>query len=297
MTARPQRTVFGATDSSTEEARAAIGDPASLGGAAESYRLAQEALGKLPALRTQVTDSQAPVADVLNQYTAIVAPAIRLETAVGGELRPAEPNNLPAALQSLCIVGEQIALQHAVIAGVILRKQITPQEADLVRAADVRLASTVEELNTTLSADQRSRFAGFVSGADNIKREQLKNAVLSRVNASANQTSSTTTTPPTTPAALPQLAEWDAAHEGVLTALEGAEEGVRDDLRALTAAQVEHAKNLAGIYSVILLLASVLGTTLLVLVWRTLLKVAAHPARHGAGRGTAQAAAGAAEHA
>jgi len=262
-----QKTVFGATDGSAEEARTAIG-PASLGGAAEAYRLAQEALGKLPALRTQVTDSQAPVADVLTQYSAIVAPLIRLESAIGGELRLAEPTSLPAALQSLGVVGEQIALQHAVISAAIIRKQISPQEADLVRAADVRLASTVDELNATLNADQRARLAGFVSSPDNTKREQLKNAVLSR--AASTPTDSNTTT--RTPAPLPPLAEWDAAHEGVLTALEGAEEGARTDLRTLSAAQQENAKNLAGIYSVILLLATVLGTTLLVLVWRTLLK-------------------------
>ncbi|MCW2633527.1 MAG: histidine kinase, partial [Pseudonocardia sp.] len=265
-----QKTVFGATDTSIAEARTAIGDPASLGTAAEAYRLAQEALGKLPALRTQVTDSQAPVMDVLTQYTAIVAPVMRLESAVADQLRPAEPNNLATALQSLSVVGEQIALQHAVISASIIGKQVIPQQADLVRAADVRLASTVDELNATLAPDQRARYASFLTTPDYAKREQLKNAFLSRAVAATATNSDTTTSAPV--AALPALADWDASSEGVLTAIRGAEGSVRSDLRTLDAAQQENAKNLAGIYSVILLLATVLGTTLLVLVWRTLLK-------------------------
>jgi len=253
------QTLFGTTDDAVNDLATAVGEPATMGGAAQTaFQQAQDNLSRVTQLRDQVTGNGVQGPDVIAQYTGLIEPLTVFEAALDRQLNTPALAGPAAGLTALTTAQEQIALQHAVIAVAIARGEMLPPDADTVRTADAQLGAAVDQFRAALDADQQSRNAGFTTDAANNQRQQLKQAALSRIGARGQLGISP--------------ADWDNAYNSVLEQLRTAGDGLRGDIQRTSAAQQDAARNAAGIDSVILLLALLAAAAVVYLVGRSMLK-------------------------
>ncbi|HEX4247973.1 MAG TPA: nitrate- and nitrite sensing domain-containing protein [Pseudonocardia sp.] len=253
------QTEFGNTDGDVTFLATTVGQPASMGGAAQTaYQQAKDNLDRLSQLRDQVLGSGVEAPAVIAQYTGLIQPLLVLEAALDRQLNTPVMAGPAAALTALTSVQEQVALQHAVIAVAIIRGQLLPPDADTVHTTDAQMGAAVDQFRAALDADQQSRYAGFTGDQATAQRQQLKQAALSRVGARGQLGISP--------------ADWDSAYNAVVAEMRTSADGLRGDIQKASDAQQESFRNAAGIDSVILLLALLAAATVVYLIGRSMLK-------------------------
>ncbi|MBV9312813.1 MAG: nitrate- and nitrite sensing domain-containing protein [Pseudonocardia sp.] len=252
------KNIFGTVDGGLTDLNAAIGNPATLtGGSGVIYLQAKNGLSRLASLRDQVTGAGGSSSVIIAQYTGLIEPLLVFESALDRQLDASTLGGLENGLSSLNFAREQISLQHVVIAVVIARDELLPVEADTVRAADARLSTAINQFRGGLDASQRQRFLGWTTISANTQREQIEQTALSRVGIRGQL-------------GISQV-DWDTDYQAVLEALRGAETGLRDEIKARSAAAQEVARNASGVDSVVLLLGMLATSAVVYLIGRSLL--------------------------
>ncbi|WP_028922310.1 sensor histidine kinase [Pseudonocardia acaciae] len=245
----PPQGAFAATDKRSAEAASAVGDATALGdGPRAAYAQVIDELTQLAALREQVADAPAAEASsVIARYSGLIGALLRFEAALdrrlsggGGEEYVPAAAGLPLDLTTLAAAAEQVAVQQVVIAAATIRGELTPPDADTVRAADTRLATAAGQLWVGM-ADGRRKLLHWAESDATAPRQQLKQAALGRAGARGVDKAV-------------DRGQWDAANGAVLADLRGTEAGVRAELGSIAVAWQERARGAAGLDSVLLLL-------------------------------------------
>jgi signal transduction histidine kinase len=249
---------FAATDTAVHTLTAAVGDPASLGGAASGAWKLREGLIGLGGLRNQVTGTGTDAAGVIAGYTEILGQAVAFEASLDRQLSSEDAMGLAAGLAALTEAREQVALQHAVIATAITRQLMLPADGDAVRAADARLGSAVDQFWAALDEPAQLRFGGWITGPANLHRQELKQTALSRLGGRGQLGIA--------------AAEWDQVNEAVLGQMHDSGQGLRSAILDARNGERAEDRNRAGIYSVILLLALLATGAVVYLIGRSMLR-------------------------
>jgi signal transduction histidine kinase len=254
-----------AVDDAWGELRDSTGDPGTLGaGPSDLFQQVDKVMGKLDGLRAQIGvpgRPSIPAAQVITSYTAVITPVLAFQSAVDGRLDIAALGGLSDELTELNAIREQIASEHAIIAGGLAAGALSPSDVDNVRSADVRLSAAIDEFRAGLDGDQRQQYAGFVGGPALNHFNQLKQAAISRPGGRGPGAA-----PPVT------LPAWDDANRGVLAELKKSESGIGDEIASTSSAAQGKYRNQAGIDSVLLLLALLAAATVVFLVGRSMLR-------------------------
>ena len=288
---------YAATDAGWQQVRRQFGDPAALPSAvAVAYRGAQDGIGKLAELRVRLTNAPparvpaappigvpaaAPIgvpaaapgqpaaappavqtsaaSEVVKQYTAIIQPVLLLRSVLSRQLQAPGIVELGAAFEAVGAIRDEIAQQHALVAAAIVAGGRLPAgDVDAVRAADARLTAAVDELESVLTPDRLASLGGFLTSPNYELFNQLTQGAIR--SAATNQPLGTS------------QADWDGAYDRLIGDLGRAESGIRDEIAAISVAQINDANNLAGTNGAILLLAILLATTIMVMVVRAMLR-------------------------
>jgi len=245
-----------ATDRARSEATGLLGDQSDLNsGTLGALRQVDGNYSRLPQVRGQVLNGAADAAGLLAQYTLVIEPLLVFNDALSRQLSNPRLGGLPQAIGALEEAREQVAVQQGLVTAAIDSGRLLDPQAAALRAADSRLAGATSTVRSVLSDEQQSRYTGF-AGSVAGTREQLKQSVVDQARAD-------------TPIMVAPQA-WTAASEAVLAEIDAAESGARAELRAISTAQQEAASNRAGISSVLLLLAILLGAGIVYLVAKAL---------------------------
>jgi signal transduction histidine kinase len=237
----PPRDAFAATDKRRAEAAGTIRNPTVLGEIpSATYDQVTDELSQLAELRDRVAD--APAAEtpaVIARYTDLIGSLLTFEAALDRRLESPSTAGLPLDMTALGAAGEQVAVQHVVIAAATARGKLAPPDADTVRAADARLATSTGQLRVGMAGGHRQLLRWAESDAA-AQRQQLEQAALKRAGTRR------------------QLGvdrgQWDAANGAVLADLRDTEAGVRAEIGSIGVAWRERARDAAGINSVLVLL-------------------------------------------
>ncbi|MBB6373129.1 signal transduction histidine kinase [Pseudonocardia eucalypti] len=263
-----------ASDSALEDLNKAVGDPATMPGATvDAYRLVRTGVDRLAAVREAVTsagerdrssgtDAKPAITPgaVIGQYTGPIEALLGFEDSMNRQLATPALAGLPAGLSALTMSREQVALQHTVIGVAALRGGMLPGDADLMRATDARLSTSVGQFRAGLTAEQQSRYLSFTTSGGHDQRQAMKQQAMSRVS------------PRGTVALGINPSGWDQASKSVLEEMRTSETGLRNEIKGISHAQQEAQRDAAGIYSVVLLLGLLAAATVVFLVGRSMLK-------------------------
>lgn len=218
----------------------------------------ENALGQLDALRNDVGASPNTGADaVIQRYTGVIARVDGLDRAMLRQLRTPDVVGLADALTAATGAGEQLAVQHTVLGAAIRAGQLRPIDVAASVAADNRLTAEYGSYQVSLTPEQLSRFGALGGSESNADLEIVKSLILNT---------------PTDRPVLVEPAEWDAAYNAALTAVQGAGGLITDEMVAASSAAEESASNQAGINSVVLMLGLLTGITIAVLIARALIR-------------------------
>ncbi|NMI01807.1 nitrate- and nitrite sensing domain-containing protein, partial [Pseudonocardia acidicola] len=254
----PLRNDTAATDAQLTKLRDSIGDASTLDRTtASALQRAQGSLGQLSVLRSETLDSQTPVDDVTNRYTAVVEQVDVFERALLRQLRTPEAAGLADALTAVTTAKEQLALQHTVLGGAIAAGQLRPADVAAATATNGSFADAATEYQVALTPEQATQFGNFATDPANANRQRIENEILA--------------TAPNRPLTVDPTA-WNQAYQASVDALDKAGAGIGDALTASSTAAQENASNQAGINSVILMLGLLLAVTIMVLVARSLIR-------------------------
>ncbi|WP_316689827.1 nitrate- and nitrite sensing domain-containing protein [Pseudonocardia sp. H11422] len=251
---------FAAVDEAGDEARTALGtiDDASSGFIGVQSQQATQTLDRLPALRNLVTASTAPPSAVIVRYTELIRQLLELDNALVLGINTTEVNGLASALGRLGAARDETSLQYALLTAAVATGSLPPQDAAEVQAAEARLGIALADYRAVLDPGQRARHAALNSGTANVERQRLVQAMVSGPGDTARPVQS--------------KAEVSAAFDPVLSEIDGAGSGVREELVQTSGDRQETASNLAGANSVILMLALLAASAIVFLVARTLLR-------------------------
>ena len=245
------------TDRARSDATRLLGNQSDLsGGSVGALRQVDNNYFRLTQLRRQVLTGANDASDLVTQYGSLIEPLLVFDSAVTRQLSNPEISGLSQAIGALGEAREQVAAQEALVSSVLDGGKLLPPQADAIRAADSRLATATSTVRSVLSDEQQVRYTAF-AGSVAATREQLKQSVLDRGRADLPLE------------VLPQ--DWTEASTAVLKEIDDAEAGARAELREISAAQQDAASNRAGISSVFLLLAILLGAAIVYLVAKALI--------------------------
>ncbi len=255
--APPLQAAFDATDAAREEVVQTLGNRSDLNsGTIGALRQVENNYFRLTQLRRQVLTGANDAADLITQYGQVVEPLLVFDNALTRQLSDPEISGLAQAIGALGDVREQVSAQQAVINSVLAAKVLLPEQSDVLRAADTRLLTATKTVRTVLTDDQQARYTGF-TGPVNAEREQLKQSVVTRGRTDLPIEVTTQV--------------WNDRSTAVLEQIDTAENEAREELRAISATQQDVASNLAGVSTVFLLLALLLGAGIVFLVARALI--------------------------
>ncbi|MGH3612908.1 MAG: nitrate- and nitrite sensing domain-containing protein [Pseudonocardia sp.] len=255
--ALPLQATFAASDAAREEVVRTIGDRSDLNsGTIGALRQVENSYFRLTQLRRQVLTGANDAADLITQYGQVVEPLLVFDNALTRQLSDPQISGLAQAIGVLGEAREQVSAQQALINSVLAAKVLSPEQSDALRAADARLLTATNTIRTVLTDDQQARYTGF-TGPVSAEREQLKQSVVTRGRTDL-------------PIEVTTQA-WNDRSAAVLEQIDIAENGARDELRAISETQQDEASNLAGVSTVFLLLALLLGAGIVFLVARALI--------------------------
>ncbi|MFC5995422.1 nitrate- and nitrite sensing domain-containing protein [Pseudonocardia hispaniensis] len=217
-----------------------------------------QALEQLPALRTLVTNSNAPASAVTVRYTELLGRLGEVNDALLRGINLTEVNGLAIALGRLEAVREEMSLQYAVLTAAAIERTLTPPDAAQVQAAEARLGAALTTFRSALDAGQRVRFAGLGSAAPNVARARLVTAAVSG--------------PADAPPPVPSRAEVSGLFDPVLQDVGKTASAVRQELTTTSEELQTSASNEAGVNSVILMLGLLLAFTVMILVARRMIR-------------------------
>ena len=254
----PLQAAFDATDVAREEIVQPLGNRSDLNsGTIGALRQVENNYFRLTQLRRQALTGANDTADLLTQYGLVVEPLLVFDNALTRQLSDPQISGLAQAIGALVEAREQVSAQQALVNSVLAAKVLVPEQSDALRAADIRLATATNIVRTVLTDEQQARYSGFTGGTVSTEREQIKQSVVTR--GRANLPIEVTT----------QL--WNDRSAAALEQIDTAANGAREELRAISETQQDDASNLAGISTVFLLLALLLGAGIVFLVARALI--------------------------
>ncbi|MET0189920.1 MAG: nitrate- and nitrite sensing domain-containing protein [Pseudonocardia sediminis] len=216
-------------------------------------RAAEQAVARLPALRTLVTTSNAPASAAVSRYSDLVDQIVLLDTALLREVNTAEVAGLAGGLAGLSVARNEVSLQQALVSSVVPAAGTLPAATvSELQAGDARLATGLTDFRASLDPAQRVRFAAPVAGGANIARETLVEGVL-------------------TGAATPPAGTASRVFGGFLAELDASEDGVRAELTATAAERRDAAVTSATVNGVLLALALLVGLVVVGLIARQMI--------------------------
>ncbi|WP_028929640.1 sensor histidine kinase [Pseudonocardia asaccharolytica] len=256
----PLKDQFGKVDQSGTQARSALGgvDPTDDALVGVQRQQLVQALDQLPALRTLVTNSNAPASAVTVRYTELLGRLGEVNDALLRGINVAEVNGLAIALGRLDAAREEMSLQHAVLTAAAIEGTLAPPDAAEVAAAEARLEAALANFRAALDAGQRVSYAALSSAAPNVARARLVGSAVSG--------------PADAPRPVPSKSEVSAVFDPVLQDVDKTESGVRQELGTTSDSLQTSASNEAGINSVILMLGLLLAFAIMVLIARNMIR-------------------------
>ncbi|MCO1653591.1 sensor histidine kinase [Pseudonocardia humida] len=248
-----------ATDQAGAAVRPAVeglyADDAGLVGA---HRQADQALARLPGLRTLVTTSNAPPSAVISRYGDLIGQIVQLDNALLRGVNTAGASGLANALTGLTLARNEASLQESLMNVVARSPQPAPPDLVELQSSQARLQQGLNEFRGALDAGQRVRYAGLIAGPTNNDRVGLLNGVLAgsiqRGPDGFDDRSSA------------------ALYDAFLGELDQADDGVRNELTGTAAAARQSAVTFAGINAVVLVLALLIGATVVGLIARQMIR-------------------------
>ena len=241
------------TDAAGAAARPAVeglyGDDQTL---VDEQRQADQALARLPGLRTEVTTAGSPPAAVITRYNDLIAQLLQLDGALLRGVNTMEANGLADALGGLAAARNEVSLQQALL-DVATRGPLTGVDLVELQSSQARSGQSLAQFRAALDTGQRIRHAELIAGPANAARTAAVDGVLAG-------------------GPSPAAADVQGLFEAVLAELDQAEDGVRTELTGATAAARQTALTLAAVNAVVLLLVLLLGAVVVGLVARQLIR-------------------------
>ncbi|WP_214407663.1 sensor histidine kinase, partial [Pseudonocardia lacus] len=248
-----------ATDEAGAAARPAVedlyDDDSAIVGA---HRQADQALARLPGLRTLVTTSNAPPSAVISRYGDLIAQLVQLDNALLRGITTTDVSGLATALSGLTLARNEASLQESLMNVVARSPEPAPPDLVELQASQARLQQGLAEFRGALDAGQRVRYAALIAGPTNNDRVVLLNGVLSG-------------------SLRPGPDSFDdrssaALYDAFLSELDQADDGVRNELTSTAASARQSAVTFAGINAGVLLIALLVGAVVVGLIARQMIR-------------------------
>ncbi|KOV84678.1 hypothetical protein ADL03_15470 [Nocardia sp. NRRL S-836] len=161
-------------DTAREALRAAVREPEQLNAAmAASADKALTELDGLDELRRTVQQTRYPDVSALARYGQILDGLVRLGGTTADSVSTLPVGSDVAALQSLGTAQEHLATQTAILLAAASSRDLPPQQASLLRAAQARFDAAVGEFNAAAGPELRQRYQDMVSGTEVDERNRL----------------------------------------------------------------------------------------------------------------------------
>ena len=155
------------TDAVAATRRSVQALPGTEGQVVAAFREVTNRLDGLPELRRRAEAGNVSPFELILGYDGLTGALIDMDGRLAVEISEVGGlGGLPAGLHDLVIVQEQLARQHAVLAGAIPRNRLEPVEADALRDGDVRVDVALADFRTALTPEQQRHYHETVSGPD-----------------------------------------------------------------------------------------------------------------------------------
>jgi signal transduction histidine kinase len=228
-------------------------DEESLAGA---HRQVDQALARLPGLRTLVTTSNAPASAVISRYSDLIASIVALDDVLLRGVHTTEGGGLVTALAALSSVRDEASLQEAMM--IVAARDGAGVDLVELQSSQVRLQQGLEDFRGALDAGQRVRYATLIAGPTNTERSSMLDGVVAGSLRPG-------------PGGLDAQAV-RSLYEAFLGELDQAEDGVRNELTAIGASARQNAVMLVAVNAVVLVLALLIGALVVGLIARQMLR-------------------------
>lgn len=154
--------------------RAVVREPEQLNTAmAATADKALTELDGLDGLRRTVQQTRYPDVSVLARYGQILDGLVRVGRSTADSVSTLPVGSDVAALQSLGAAQEHLTAQNAILLAAAHTRDLPPQQANLLRAAQARFDAAIGEFNTAAGPELRQRYQDTVSGAEVDERNRL----------------------------------------------------------------------------------------------------------------------------
>ncbi|MFJ5984484.1 nitrate- and nitrite sensing domain-containing protein [Lentzea sp. NPDC092896] len=161
-------------DTAHEALRAAVRKPEKLTVVmAATADKALTELDGLDGLRRTVQQTRYPDVSALARYGQILDGLVRLGRSTADSVSTLPVGSDVAALQSLGAAQEHLTVQNVILLAAAHTRDLPPQQAILLRAAQSRFDAAIGEFNTAAGPALRQRYQDTVSGAEVDERSRL----------------------------------------------------------------------------------------------------------------------------
>ncbi|EHR62135.1 nitrate- and nitrite sensing domain-containing protein [Saccharomonospora cyanea] len=216
-------------------------------------------LGALTEIRERASGGQLGAVEAVDEYRAVTAALLEVDTAVAGGIRAEGLAATADAVHNLLVAREEVSVHQALVAHGIAFG-LAPSEFNAVRTADVRRSDRLTEFSAAATEAQRALFDETVRGAAFDEYRRVVNAVLSSQDAGSEMLSST------------GADEWAETGAAVFTAMGELADRLGDELTGGTGALADDAGTGVGMLAVALFVAFVLAALVVFLIARQLLR-------------------------
>lgn len=219
-------------------------------------RQAEQALDRLPQLRTLVVESNAPPSAAISRYSELIGQLVQLDDTLL-RVDSSDVTGLAGGLAGLTAARNEASLQLALITSASGTGARATDALVGLQDSDARLVNGLADFRVALDPGQRVRFGALVAGASNAGRSQF----VQRLERAGSQP-------------LPAATAVDAAvvYSPFLDEIDTAGAGMRAELAATNAASEQRSVDAAGLNAVLLVLALLIGSTVVGLIASTMIK-------------------------
>ena len=249
---------FAAVDAEEAANRSAVAEIADIDATVLSaQRQAEQAMSRLPQLRSLVLSADDPAAAVVSRYSELIGQVLPLGSALLRGVNTPGASGLAGALSGLSETRNEATLEQSLITVAAASQDVRGLELAGLPASEARLTGGLDNFRTALDTAQRARFAGVIAGQANSDRARLATEL---IGLGPDQS---------LPAGTAVRAT--TVFGGFVTELDAAEGGIRAELAATGEAARSRAVNLAVLNVIVLLAALIIGALIVGLIARELL--------------------------